>query len=354
MVLNSLAMYLKQIHYVYRTFLRVSPYMMKGTYCLQDNLRTVVRVSDKDKYLPYFRKEPKSKSVRCLIAVINAMNLFSNKTVRPEYMNSYAALYIANNNGKRREVKLLDVVNKKVKVFFVDSKAKADYQRLNDLLGDVYQMPKVYDNDPTEEDSLTVSLVTKKPNPSEAAVIEDICEAHGRLLQSIKRHPSVELSVVQLPRMNFQICDEAVMLIQTLESTLSDEWLWCDLPLCIQHGDLSADNIFYGEADDYQGYWWIDWEHIRERVFFYDVFFYILNTAVVDRNYVPTEEFLSGYYDEYLQKLFENAGMIYKGSERNCYFVLFAIEFVKERLWRDGIHAAIEKYQEYFNKYFMR
>ena len=50
-------------------------------------------------------------------------------------------------------------------------------------------------------------------------------------------------------------------------------------------------------------FWWIDWEHAGERIFFYDYFFYILHSALYFGR-EPFEAYLGGEGDEELSALF--------------------------------------------------
>lgn len=67
--------------------------------------------------------------------------------------------------------------------------------------------------------------------------------------------------------------------LSELVSGIDESLFDLSVPLCMQHGDLSQDNLIYGKSEGITRYWWIDWEHDDNRVFFYDVFFYMLNAA---------------------------------------------------------------------------
>lgn len=327
--------------------------MQKGDYCFQDNMRSLIRKGEEDKYSKYFRREPKGFCDRLLIKAVNTVSLFSNRKGFQNCDNSYGALYVANNYDKVREVKLMDENNKKVKVFFVSEKSKEDYLNLYNMLSDVYHMPKLHHDSLQLDNSLCISLIDKMKPTSEYDVIKDICASHIRLLKKDQEKHLKKCRNLKVRKQDKPISSEASLMIETLRSRLSSQDICSTSYLtCLQHGDLSADNIIYGKADGHECCWWIDWEHLQERVFFYDVFFYILNTAVADQNYVPTEEFLAGCYDEYLEQLFNAAGYVYEASKRRDYFTIFAIDFVQERLWQEGIQNAIKVYKEYFDKYF--
>lgn len=352
MRISSIVRRIEQISYVYKTFHELSPYMQRGQYCLQDNMRSLIRKEDVNKYSIYFRKEPKGKCDRLLIRLLNTGAIFTANGKYVPCDEMYGALYIANNYDEIREVKLLDVVNEKVKVFFVDKKSKEEFIELNYYLSEICHMPKIHSKK-ERNNGLTLSLIKRMNFPKESGAIEDICNTHVRMLYNVGKCPVFEKRYCGTYASKARIGAEAKELIEELLQHIPQKLCDIQYTTCLQHGDLSADNMIYGKADGYEGYWWIDWEHLQERVFFYDVFFYIINTAVMDQNYVPTEEFLAGCYDKCLMKLFETAGHEYVAVERKQLFLLFVIDFIKERLGKSGHQKAVAQYREYLEKYFL-
>ena len=69
--------------------------------------------------------------------------------------------------------------------------------------------------------------------------------------------------------------------------------------LYLQHGDLSIDNFMIVDACD-RDLVFIDFEHEGYFPPFYDVFFFLFNQLIVDKNRVPLDHFGTGAFDKYL------------------------------------------------------
>jgi hypothetical protein len=137
-------------------------------------------------------------------------------------------------------------------------------------------------------------------------------------------------------------------LLAELASQISESALNTELPLCVQHGDLSKDNLMYGESDGKVDFWWIDWEHAGERVFFYDYFFYIINSAM----FFDTKAYMcyaSGDADKALGSFFARFGVEFAPEKKRDYFLIFAIVFLKERVCDRGFIEAMRKYCDFIN-----
>lgn len=352
MTIKGLMFRLEQIRYIQRVFRRMSRYLDIGGYCLQNNMRSLVRKKDKKVYSRYFRDEPKEGIWGLMIKILNAFNFFCIKKDASVKLGTYGALYIANNNDCVREIKLLDAVNGNVKVFFTDIHTKTDYIELYNELSGMFRMPKIRSNEHTDDNSLVISLIRKEEGFSDLDAIRSICSAHIHQLERISRLNLQHIEKIE-PNLNADdVSCESKSLVERIKMYMSKEVFQERYIFCLQHGDLSADNLMYGEVDKEVDYWWIDWEHVGNRVFFYDVYFYILNNAVADKNYIPTQNFLSGLYDDELERLFSAAGHKYLRNKRKEYFIRFAIDFINERLSAERIKGAVEQYSNYFDKYF--
>ena len=89
---------------------------------------------------------------------------------------------------------------------------------------------------------------------------------------------------------------------------------------------------------------------MRERIFFYDYFFYIINSAI----YYDTkayECYMSGEADENLKDLFSHFGLEFDSKKRRDYFLLFAVAFLKERVCDFGRVAALKTYCDFIESH---
>ena len=115
------------------------------------------------------------------------------------------------------------------------------------------------------------------------------------------------------------------------------------IPICVQHGDLSKENLIFGECEGKLDFWWIDWEHIGERAFFYDYFFYIINSSLYyDMN--AYKSYISGEADDSLRKMFAHFALEFNSEDRFNYFLLFTIPFLKERVCSKGGLPVLKTY----------
>ena len=80
-------------------------------------------------------------------------------------------------------------------------------------------------------------------------------------------------------------------------------------------------------------------------LFFYDYFFYIINSAFYgDLGAYST--YINGENDDALQRWFEYFGLSFDPESRFDYFLIFAVVFLKERVCDKGNLNALKKYFE--------
>ena len=132
--------------------------------------------------------------------------------------------------------------------------------------------------------------------------------------------------------------------LMDLASNLTPDILDGKIATCIQHGDLSRDNLIYGKSEENTGFWWIDWEHARERIFFYDYFFYMLNTAMYFSDKSAIISYLNGEFDYYLVNWFNQFGLEYNTNHRKDYFIVFTLDFLKQRVCNLGNIKTLKAY----------
>ncbi len=119
------------------------------------------------------------------------------------------------------------------------------------------------------------------------------------------------------------------------------------IPKCVQHGDLSRSNLIYGLCEGKEDFWWIDWEYSADRVFFYDYFFYILNTAMYYSNTTALDEYLNGKYDDSLKAFFDCFCLEFDAQLRKDYYMIFALDFLRERVCDRGNSIALSMYRDF-------
>ena len=275
--------------------------------------------------------------------LFNKLGCYINRNKKST--GEYEAFYVANNYDKVREVKLFSFTSKQILTICKD---EADKKRQLDeyvMFSHAYNMPHVRTN-PNYANAINVSMVDRMVSPGDCFALTAIAEA------TVANNPDPK-SLLYIPiseLISFSYENKKInLMLKDLADRLDDAVLQSVLPLCMQHGDLSKDNLIYGECDGKTGYWWIDWEHASERVFFYDYFFYIIHSAMYD-DFEPISCYLSGENDETLKAFFEHFNISFESDKKWDYLVVFAMCFLKERVCDLGYVSTLEAYCELINK----
>ena len=319
----SLMRFLCHLAYVKRQFNKRKKLLVPGRYILMPSMRSfslddpgVFEVAKK-----YFPQTWHSR-VKCfVVSVLNKLGAFTNR----KQGGCYQAMYIANKYDKVREVKLFSFCENKILTICTSSvsfeKQLDQYQRLSFA----YSMPPVVPM-PDCENSYEIEMITLLPRGDAISALQEIAEAHMKFFAT-KGHFSVEKILGDM-RMRAEYAD----VVRTIKEKLSFGILTVEFPLCMQHGDLSQDNLMYGTCAGEKGYWWIDWEHEGLRLFYYDFFFYILNSAYCTHDLAPLHTYLRGECDGILKKWFELAGIQYCEAKREEYLWVYFLSFLNERV----------------------
>lgn len=315
--------------------------MKTGNYWLfPSRCAMVVKQDDKIEIASrYFNAKGRNKKLDRLLSYINRSKYFCNKCKDSQEL--YEAFYLSNNYDKVREAKLFSFDRQKILTICVSPEERAaqleQYQRFHEA----YSLPQIteYEAIPT---AFEISMVQILPIPSEK-------DALGAIAASTVKYNENEMaelqksSVAELIRFDYEN-REMNELLSELASKIDETLLDLPIPLCIQHGDLSKDNLMYGTSDGRTAFWWIDWEHARERIFFYDFFFYALHSAVYKDTSEALECYLRGENESEVRAYFEAFGVPYDANKAKDYFLVFAIVFLKERVCDLNNLSALKMY----------
>ncbi len=338
--MKGLLLLIKELWFIKKTMKRHGHLLRRGRYFVYPSMRAVVFCDDTVKRTAdsYFGKVKRGGKAAAVVNLLNKSGFFSNRTKSTE---EYEAVYIANNYDAVRETKLFAFESGKVLVFCVSEEERQGVLALHDRLRDTYPVPSVRAMPmPCAYETSLIRLTTR---PDERKAVQSIATATAAHVSDNN------LKTERLANLVTFDCDneEEAAVVRELKSCLSAEMLEMSIPLCAQHGDLSADNLIYGKADGTEDFFWIDWEHLGDRVFFYDALFYILNTAVYSPNSPVLREFLDGEYDDMLTMFFEAFGLSYKAEHKREWFLSFALIFLKERVIGLGRTAALRMYRDF-------
>lgn len=332
---------IQQAKYMKMAMKRYKNFLLPGRYWLYDSLRAICLEDPQfqEKAKNYFHPMSDYSPRKAQIAkLLNKIHYFCNHLRAPH--GQYQAIYVANNYDKIRETKLFSFTQNKILI--ICTCAQDMNRQLQDyaMFGDAYKMPKIRQYDELKN-ALEVSMIDRREFPGDAVALSAIAEA----TVAYNSHPTSSLLYKPVKEyIAFFYEDERIQsLMMELADGLNDDILNDQLPLCMQHGDLSKDNLIYGECDQEKAFWWIDWEHAGERIFFYDYFFYILNSMRYGDPGAYTC-YINGGNDDVLKTYFSHFGLVFDPDKRWDYFMVYTICFLKERVCDKGYSHALERY----------
>lgn len=336
MKIVSLFRFLFHLSYVKRQFKRCKNHLAPGRYILLPCMRAfsmdereVLDFAEK-----YFSEKNHSRIKLAIVSVLNRVGAFTNK----KREGKYQALYIANNYDKVREIKLFSFCEKKILTICTSS---ASFEKQMDQfkrLSATYNMPSAMLS-PDCENSYEIDMIEFLPRPNALSALRDIVNAHKRTSATGEAGSASFSRILDAAKNNI----EYLSIVRAVAEKLSPSSVDTVFPFRIQHGDLSQDNLFYGSCKGEEGYWWIDWEHENLRLFFYDFYFYIVNSAYCTHDPEPLHVYLRGECDDMLTEWFALNSVQYCDNRRAEYLWVFFLSFLNER-----IHT-IDAAQKYFS-----
>lgn len=336
---------LKQIKYLKSVIRHCGGSLVSGKYILFDGFRSMAL--DDSEILEcakkYFNKPGIDSNKAKCAALLNKISYFKNRNRNSTA--EFEAFYTSNNYDKIREIKLFSFKRNKILTICTGSEEfeKQFYQY--NTFGKYYNMPRIckVNKYPNSFEISMVNLITS-PNESESlkTIVESTINAKGLNYDKCDFIHGYDL--INVTYEDNRIND----ILQKIINKIDQNLLKLSIPVCIQHGDLSKDNLIYGNSEGKIQYWFIDWEHAEKRLFFYDYFFYIVNSAMY-YNDDALQYYMNGYGDIVLKQFFECFGLSFHPEHRNDYFLLFMLSFLKERICDKGNIIALNKYYDFIN-----
>ena len=342
MKIKSVLNIFREIRYMKSVLKAYSDRLSAGKYVLFDGFRAMA-LNDSQTLThahSYFDKPGINPRMASVARKLNKMGYYTNKNKRSTA--EYEAFYTANNYDKCREVKLFSFRNQKILTICTSASEAEKQISQYKLYSKAYSMPTVKKNE-SYPNAFEISMISLKDFPGNVLALNSISQSTVRFYpatNNLARMPAREL--IKHVYNNSEID----LLLGELCSKIDPSVLDLEIPLCVQHGDLSKDNLLYGECDGKIDFWWIDWEHAKERPFFYDYFFYIINSALY-YDVGAYEYYMNGGADQDMEMFFKHFGLSFDKEKRKDYFLIFAVYFLKERVCDFGRVAALKKYCEF-------
>ena len=332
-----------EIGYLRSLIKRYGDSLANGKYYLYNSFRALSldEPSSRERSYPYFNRTNANPRFASLALKLNKFGAFHNRNKKTR--GEYEAIYVANNHDKVREVKLFSFKRGKILTLCTCCDEMEKQLTQYESFSKSFNMPMVKASD-KYQNAIEISMVDLREFPGDKAALDGIALTNANANYGRTLHSKTVKELIEFSYDN----DEMNSLLSELTSKIDPSLLYLPIPLCPQHGDLSKDNLMYGESDGVTDFWWIDWEHAGERVFFYDYFFYVLNSAIYfDKNALDC--YLNGEADEGLRRLFESAGSSFDPNKRKDIFLIFAVVFLKERVCDKGFLSALKTYCKFIS-----
>lgn len=296
---------------------RHKSYLQRGEYHFLPNMRTVVAKDSQICWQKIFPVSRRNKKKDILYSILKQW-----KCIVRENGNEFVAeaVYFSNtNDNKEKVIKFFDFSLKQVltlcqseKEYLLFLKNRAEYSAY-------YRVPSLIRSDDKKLEYVE-ELIQKQDY--------DLRQVYNALLKIY-----IESFRKQGPKQEKNVCEKPEWII-TNNITCPEYSL-----LCLQHGDLSLDN-FICDSEDIV---FIDFEHQGYYPLFYDLFFLIANSYVVNHNELGFNLLREKTYRDYLDSVCRAFG----SSLSDC-FVVFTQAFYQNRLKNYIGSEAEKKYSELF------
>lgn len=337
---------INEIFFFKKLIKRYGNCLMPGRYRLLPGMRAVVadNPASMENAKPYFYKKIAKGKTETLAAKLNKMGYYRNRGRQSS--GTYEAIYVANNYDKMREIKLFSFERKEILTVCINEdvckKQLAEYDSLHRW----FAMPNVQ-MDNQFPNAHKIAMVSLLPRPADDEAVKTIAQC---ICAYADENTGLHTKIAVEQLIAFDCGKEMNALLADLASGISLRMRTQEIPFCLQHGDLSRDNLIYGVCDGTENFWWIDWEHAGERVFFYDYFFYMLNTAIYFSDTTALDAYLSGEYDACMKSLFLQFGVDYDIECRKSYLLIFVMVFLEERVCWTGNINVLKMYRDFICK----
>lgn len=346
MKIKAILHILREIRYIRSVLKLYSNCLAPGQYILLDGFRAIALNDTEvlESAHAYFDKPGVNPKMKAIAKKLNKFGYYVNKSKKSTA--EYEAFYTSNNYDKIREVKLFSFKERKLLTICVSQQEAEKQISQYEKLSRSYPMP-IVKRSSLYKSAFEVPMIRKLPAPGEYNTVKSIVSS------TVSFNEDTEFLSKSAVSSLISFCydnDEINSILNSISSDIDPQLLNMDIPLCLQHGDLSKDNLLYGEIAGRCDFWWIDWEHAAERIFFYDLFFYFINSALYYDD-KPYNDYMSGEYDGIVGSLFSHFGLDFIPEKRKDYFLIFAIVFLKERVCDFNRTAALKMYHKFITKY---
>lgn len=274
------------------------------------NVRFVKNANKESSYL--FSGMINKKSIIGILRNFFSIGYVTNK--RPSFQGQVLVV-----SSSEKDVKIFDYVDNKVLTSF------EDVSRYELILNNKKLWATRFEVIPTLNtfDKPKFSLVEKYINK----VDYDTCKYFDFLLKAyvdIMPFAGTDATVYSI---NNELYQKFVLRYNINADTYAVKTLLNDACLCLTHGDLWSSNVLY----DGKSFYHIDFEVVKNRVFFYDIMMFIFSEALLKKDIKLLENYLRGVYDPQLEQLFNKNRKHFQEFSKMTILTAFVFLLYEER-----------------------
>jgi hypothetical protein len=238
-------------------------------------------------------------------------------------------VFISATNGKVN--KIFDLTANQILLLYSDKQAYLDKLVHYNRFQKYFMMPAILSSDDRGLFIIEEFIHFKQNNQWNErdcqVVIEDVFRKETTYLKSCENKKEYML---KSPNELLENLDKRSPIIDFILSNINTAVLDERFPFVELHGDLWSSNILI-KKNHPQIIYYIDWESSKSLVFFYDLFFMLLNECFIQSNYIYAEKYMSGEYDEKLEKVFQTLGTKFESEYRIDYLYITLLNQYTER-----------------------
>lgn len=359
MMFGKVLNYIKRKKKIINSFDGKTEYMSAGTYVLDDSLKYFTRndKGTKDSANKILQTDYYSFLQR-LVVMLMRKTLFRKKVTIREQNIQIAGFSgtvfrpVRGTNGYN-DSRIFDLEHKKVLSIFTEENEFQSVIENYEYFNQYFPMPKILwaDNKGLQ---IMEELVSFQPYNSWSEedylyVLDEIFDRYFEYLSMCCHDPMTSnktaINVYQSLSKNNEI--------QFLMDKINPAFFKINIPYRKLHGDLWTSNILFakGEKNPIK---FIDWEHSKEFMFFYDIFNFMWLEYYVHNNLIYLDKYFSGEYDDPFERIFSLFKLPFAETCRMDYLNIFLLNFFEKRLvYLDEIDRKgyINKYKRLLEEY---
>lgn len=314
---------IKEAKEVKKTLLENQKYLKPGKYKVNTAYKKIGYISSKDS-LDFLEKNKfhlqreSGFFYRTKLIIRKSIESFFKVKIKNDNEYNASLLMLTNND----DLKLFNFEKQKIYNVFFDKIMYEKIKEAYNTFGDFFDVPLLKNID--EQQIITEKYIEFVPyqqlDEKEANnAIEKIFENYYNYFSSLDKNNIKWISIYELiEQLKKYSNNETKTLINKLIKKIPLKNYNDKFPIVKCNGDI----VFYNILFNKNKYYFIDWEHYNNYIFFYD-FFNIITLEAYTGNYKYLNYYFSGKYDEYFNKIFNIFNIDF--NDKQYYLDLFVL-----------------------------